>query len=72
MKYTITTSGPGSQTISLDYNDEGVDFVMERQVTGTVSDAELHVPAFDHDVRSNFSHLFPPPVYPESDMEVYA
>ena len=71
MKHTITNAGPGSQKITLDYTDEGADLVMERLVTGTPADAELHVPAFDQDMRTNFSYLFPPPVYPESDMEVY-
>lgn len=71
MNHTITNAGPGSLKISLDYTDEGIDLVMERQVTGSPADAESHVPAFDQDVRTNFAYMFPLPVYPESDMEVY-
>jgi hypothetical protein len=69
MKHTITTQGPGAQLIVLDYSDEGVDFVIDRLVTGSRADAELYVPAFDLDVRANFSSMFPPPVYPEINME---
>jgi hypothetical protein len=71
MKHTITNAGPGAQNVSLDYTDEGVNLIIDRTVTGLPADAETYVPAFDQDVRANFSHMFPPPVYPESEMEVY-
>ncbi len=71
MKHTITTENPGRQKIVLDYTDEGVDLVTDRLVTGSPADAELHIPAFDLDVKTNFSSMFPPPVYPEFEMEVF-
>lgn len=61
MIYSIIENQDGTTSITIDFNDEGVDLRCKTSVKGEAAAAEQYLPFFESDMRRNFADRWPEP-----------
>lgn len=65
MTHELIDNENGTITITVNFEDEGVEINGKTTVKGNTETAERYLTVFEADLRRNYAEVFPPPPEPE-------